>query len=51
MKYRLTCKNCDLVHTHESYSMDTAREFWKNWNRNRGESMKCVHEYEFEELG
>jgi hypothetical protein len=51
MKYLLTCSNCDLRHTHESDSIDAAREFWNNWNRGHGEDvMKCIHEYEFEEL-
>ena len=34
-----------------SDSIDAAREFWKNWNRDPGEDdMKYVHEYDFEEL-
>ena len=50
MKYILTCKNCNLRHTHETDSMDTVGEFWKNWNRGHGDAMKCVHDYVIETL-
>ena len=50
IKYILTCKKCELRHTHEAYSIDTATDFWNNWNREHGEDMKCVHDYEFEEI-
>ena len=44
-KYRLTCKNCSMDHIHETDSMDTILDFWKNWNNVHGEEMKCVHDY------
>ena len=45
MKYHLTCKNCDLDQTHETDSIDGFENFWKNWNKNLGEHMKCLHDY------
>ena len=44
-KYRLTCKNCEMDHVHETDSIDTIGEFWKNWNSVHGEDMKCIHNY------
>ncbi len=50
VKYRLTCKNCDMNHVHETDHIDTIGEFWKNWNNVHGEGMKCVHDYLIEVL-
>ena len=50
IKYLLTCKKCELRHTHEAYSIDTAKDFWEKWNREHGEDMKCVHDYVIETL-
>jgi len=51
MKYNLTCKNCKLEQIHETSSMYNLKKFWSDWNLNHGEKMKCVHEYEFREIG
>jgi hypothetical protein len=50
IRYRLTCSKCKLDQTHEVYSMESLRPFWDRWNSKHGENMKCVHEYEFEEI-
>ena len=34
-----------MDHTHETDSIDTIEEFWKNWSNTHGENMKCVHDY------
>ena len=34
-----------MDHMHETDSMDTIGDFWKNWNHIHGEDMKCVHDY------
>jgi len=49
--YRLTCKNCKLDNTHNTDSLTGAKNLVGNWNVQYGNIMKCVHEYEFEELG
>ena len=48
--YRLTCKNCDMDHTHEVEQIEGVSEFWKNWNKAHGENMKCIHDYVIETL-
>ncbi|QMU54845.1 MAG: hypothetical protein GKS07_08140 [Nitrosopumilus sp.] len=45
VEYRLTCKNCKMDHTHETDSIDTIEEFWKNWSNTHSENMKCIHDY------
>ncbi len=50
MKYNLTCKKCSLNEIYEVDSMDNLEEFWRNWNKEYGGTMGCVHEYEFVEV-
>ncbi len=50
MRYKLTCKKCDMEHIHQTSSMKDIDTFWKNWNKQYGKDMKCIHEYIIEEL-
>jgi hypothetical protein len=50
VQYRLTCKKCDIDHTHHAESIEGIRDFWVNWNRQYGENMKCLHDYNIETL-
>ena len=50
VQYRLTCKKCDIDHTHHVDKIEGVLEFWKNWNRQYGENMKCLHDYVIETL-
>ena len=50
MRYCLICMKCELNHAHEEFSIDSAHDFWKNWNHDHGEDMKCVHDYIIEEI-
>jgi hypothetical protein len=50
MKCHLTCKHCDLDQTHETDSIDGVENFWKNWKREHGADLKCVHDYIVETL-
>ena len=50
MKCDLTCKHCDLDQTHETDSIDGVENFWKNWKREHGADLKCVHDYIVETL-
>ena len=45
VQYRLICKKCDIDHTHEIDRIEDVLDFWKNWNKQYGENMKCIHDY------
>ena len=46
----MTCKKCDIDHTHHTDEIEGVLEFWVNWNRQYGENMKCLHDYVIETL-
>ena len=46
--YRLTCKKCDIDHTHNTDDIEVVLDFWKNWNRQHDDNMKCLHDYVIE---
>ena len=52
MKYRLTYEKCDVDHMHKAFhtDVDGIKTFWKNWNRQYGENMKYLHDYNIETL-
>ena len=47
-KYRLTCKKCDIDHTHYTEQIASILEFWKNLNKEYGKNITCVHDYVLE---
>ena len=50
VRYRLTCKKCNIDQIHTAQNYDTLAAFWRNWSLKNAGLMKCNHEYVFEQL-